>query len=192
AYLEWLARAPYATLPRAEKLAHLVNAYNAFAIEGILEGSSPSSFFGRIGYFKTDEYTLGGSPVTLHELEHEIIIPLDEPRVHFAINCASASCPVLRSGAYVADRLHLQLDEAARRFVNDQTRNRFDRETRTAYLSRIFDWYEDDFLRHADSVLAYVARYVDDSALASELAAGGWEIEFLDYDWGLNGIPPES
>lgn len=192
AYIGLLARRDYAELPRNERLAHLINAYNALAIKGILDGSSPSSFFGRIGYFRTQGHTLAGRKISLYELEHDLLIPLDEPRVHFAINCASTSCPALRSGAYFADRLDAQLDEAARRFVNDETNNRFDRRSRTAFLSRIFDWYASDFLGHADSLPAYLARYVDDPDLARELSAGGWRIEFLDYDWSLNGIAPAS
>lgn len=191
-YLEVLANRSYVDLPRDEQLAHLINAYNAFAIKGILDGSSPSSFFGRVGYFKIDEYTLGGREISLYDLEHDLLIPLNEPRAHFAINCASASCPVLRSGVYSPRQLDRQLDEGARRFVNDPTRNRFDREARIANLSRIFDWYEDDFLAHADSLLAYVARYVDDPSVAAELASGDWTVEFLDYDWTLNGIAPDS
>ena len=84
--------------------------------------------------------------------------------------------------------LDRSLDEAARAFVNDPARNGFDARTRVAHLSAIFDWYEEDFLAEADSLLAWVARYVDDPELASGLARGdAWTVRYLDYDWTLNG-----
>ena len=110
----------------------------------------------------------------------------------FAINCASVSCPALRSEAYVATDLDRQLEDSTRRFINDPSRNRFDRKNKIAYLSRIFDWFEDDFSRHSDAVLDYVARYVDDAELAGELNNRDYTIEYLEYDWNLNGISPES
>ena len=135
-----------ATLPgRDDLLAHYVNAYNALAIAGILEGLSPSTLLGRARYFRIKEWPLSGRDVSLHDLEHKLIRPLDEPRIHFAIVCASKSCPRLRGEAYIAARLDAQLDAQARQFVNDPSRNRFDKATRTAYLSEIFKWFDEDF-----------------------------------------------
>ena len=175
-----------------EKLAYWINAYNAFAIQGILQGYSPSSLFGRFGFFMSNKFNLGGAEIDLYDLEHKILIPQKEPRIHFAIICASVSCPALRSEAYVAADLDQQLEDGARRFINDPSRNRFDRKNKIAYLSRIFDWFEDDFSRHSGSVLAYVAGYVNDAELAGELNNRDYTIEHLEYDWNLNGIPPES
>ncbi len=174
------------------KLAYWINAYNAFAIQGILQGYSPSSLFGRFGFFLSNNFNLGGAEIDLYDLEHKILIPQKEPRIHFAINCASVSCPALRSQAYVATDLDRQLEDSARRFINDPSRNRFDRKNKIAYLSRIFDWFEDDFSRHSGSVLAYVAHYVDNAELAQELSNRDYTIEYLEYDWNLNGISPES
>ena len=151
---------------------------------------SPSSFFGRIGYFKNAKYEVGGRSLNLYDLEREVIIPMGEPRIHFAIVCASASCPVLRPEAYVAGTLDAQLDEAARRFINDPTRNRFDPDTRVAHLSKIFDWFTGDFEIDGGGVLDYVARYVQDPALAESLRGDGWSVQHLPYDWSLNGKAP--
>jgi hypothetical protein len=112
--------------------------------------------------------------------------------MHFAIVCASASCPKLQPWAYQPDQLGRQLDLVARSFINDPTRNRFDRTQKVASLSMIFHWFEKDFAAVAGSVLAYVARYVDDPELAKELTQAGYRIEYLDYDWSLNGIPPKE
>jgi hypothetical protein len=81
-----------------------------------------------------------------------------------------------------------QLDERARLFINDRTQNRFDREQRVAYLSKIFEWFEQDFAGHSGSLLQYVAQYVADPELARDLVAQPYRVEFLGYDWNLNGI----
>lgn len=98
------ARPTRKSLPRAEKLAFWINAYNALAIKGTLDGSSPRSFFGKAKFFYTDKYQAGGVKTNLYDLEHEILLPLDDARVHFAIVCASRSCPKLRSEAYTVGR----------------------------------------------------------------------------------------
>jgi hypothetical protein len=173
-----------------ERLAFLVNAYNASAIAAILAGYSPEGLLGRGRFFRWTRWPVAGEEITLWDLEHHRLVPLGDPRVHFAIVCASASCPPLASEAYRPGRLEEQLEGAARRFVNDPTRNRFDPGARVAHLSRIFEWNRDEFVGSAGSLEAYLARYVADPAVARDLARGGWEIRYLDHDWSLNGIPP--
>ncbi len=134
---------------------------------------------------------MGGERIDLYDLEREIILPLGEPRIHFAIVCASFSRPPLRPEAYPAERLPAQLEANTRRFINDPTRNRFDRNEKIAYLSKIFDWFPEDFERQAGSVLGFVAGYVNDPELAAALASGEYRIEYLKYDWSLNGTPPK-
>jgi hypothetical protein len=191
-FAEYLAalKAPQRFVSREEELAYWINAYNALAIKGILDGRSPGSFTGRIGFFKSAKYKVGGMTIDLYNLEHDVIIPLGEPRVHFSINCASASCPVLDSRAYSSASLDQQLEQNARAFINDTTRNRFDRAARIAWLSKIFDWFERDFTKAAGSVPQYIARYVADPELARELSGGEYKIRYLEYDWRLNGTPP--
>lgn len=170
------------------RLAFLINAYNALAIQGILDGHSPSSWLGRYNYFKRREFGLLGGKTTLEQLEHGRILPLGEPRVHFAIVCASLSCPRLASRAYDPATLDAQLETAARSFANDPTRNRYDVKRRIAFLSSIFDWFQADFIRAAGSAQKYLARYVTDPAAAELLANEGFEVRFVDYDWELNGV----
>ncbi len=188
-YVTGLASATEADLDAPDtRLAFLINAYNALAIQGILDGYSPASMFGRYNYFKRRKYSVLGGMTTLEALERDRILPLDEPRIHFAIICASISCPRLASQAYLPATLDAQLDEATRSFANDTTRNRFDVERRIAFLSSIFDWYEADFVRSAGSTQKYLARYVSDPATAELLARDGFEVRFVDYDWDLNGV----
>ena len=191
-YIEQLNRVDPTTLPtRNDKLAFWINAYNAFAIKGILDGYSPKGWLGKYTYFISQDYMVGGSQVNLYAVERAILIPeFREPRIHFAIVCASRSCPQLRSWAYTGDTLEQQLDASARLFVNDPNRNRFDRRNKIAYLSKIFDWFTEDFVSHSGSLSKYVSHYVEDPELAQGLAEEKYQVKFLEYDWSLNGIPP--
>ena len=187
-YIQELGQ-PLETTNRDEQLAFWINAYNAFAIKGILDGRSPSSFFGRIGYFKNAKYLIGGQTINLFDLERDIIIPFNKPRIHFAINCASASCPKLRSEVYTAANLEAQLEDSAIIFINDPTRNRFDPDKKKAYVSKIFDWFKKDFEKHSGSVQKYIAQFVDDPEIANGLKNEEYQIVYLNYDWSLNGHP---
>lgn len=182
-----IAEADTGGMSREEKLVFYINAYNILAARGILDGSSPDGLIGRYVYFKRDRYRVAGERISLHELEHERIRPLKEPRIHFAIVCASVSCPILQSEAYTLDGLDRQLQSAAVGFINDPERNRFDIEQRRAELSSIFKWFEEDFVEAAGSVQAYVARFVDDAQAADLLQQSAFEVDYLPYDWGLNG-----
>lgn len=184
---------PNALPSSADRLAWWINAYNAFAIQGILDGESPRPYVGWYRYFKVREYGVGGAAITLYDLEHQVLRRrFREPRVHFAIVCASTSCPKLQPWAYDGGKLDQQLDLAAREFINDPSRNRFDRQGRVAQLSKIFDWFEDDFMAGAGSVQRFIARYVNDPDLARDLASHPYRIEFLEYDWNLNGTAPKG
>ena len=187
-YVADLAK-PATLAGKNDVLAYHINAYNALAIQGILDGLSPSTTLGRLRYFKVQDWPVDGKKISLHDVEHKVLRPLGEPRIHFAIICASRSCPFLRSEAYTAAKLDEQLDEQARQFVNDPFRNRFDRATKTAHLSEIFKWFEEDF-QGAGSVQKYLARYVADPEVAKELAQDGYKVQWIDYDWTLNGTPP--
>jgi hypothetical protein len=189
-YLDKLYRVDAHALPtRAERLAFWINAYNAFAIKGILDGYSPRTLLGRYRYFIARKYDVGGERINLYDIEQKILIPeFNEPRIHFAIVCASASCPKLRSQAYTADQLETQLAQSAHEFINDPTRNRFDHQNKRAQLSEIFKWFEQDFAANAGSLSQYVGIYLD-ADLASDTAGTPYKIEFLEYDWSLNGIP---
>lgn len=194
AYLALLNRVdPSALSTDRDRLAFWINAYNACAIQGILDGYSPKPYIGWYRFFKTHTYGIGGVQLSLSDLEHDILRKqFREPRIHFAIVCASSSCPKLPSWAYDPMQLDRQLDQAARAFINDPTRNRFDRQQRIAYLSKIFDWFEEDFAASAGSVLQFVAPFVDDADLARDLAQHTYHITYLDYDWSLNGPAPKE
>ncbi len=187
ALVDQIANADTAAMTRQEKLVFYINAYNVLAAKGIIDGKSPSSLLGRYGYFKRDKYLVAGQSITLYDLEHDLILPLEEPRIHFAIVCASASCPILQSEAYTLERLDAQLEAAAIGFINDPERNTYDVANKKMAVSSIFKWFKDDFNKAAGSLQAYLAPYVQDPEVAAVLRDGGFKTKYQKYDWSLNG-----
>ncbi|HJS36977.1 MAG TPA: DUF547 domain-containing protein [Burkholderiales bacterium] len=173
-----------------ERKAFLINAYNAFTVEKILTRWPDIRSiwdFGKIfgNPFKDDFFKLLGRPMSLDGIEHGMLRKpgaYDDPRVHYAVNCASIGCPMLREEAYAAPRLDAQLEEQAVRFLSDRSRNRF-REGRLE-VSKIFDWYQEDFEPRGK----YFARY----ARALGYPGGDVPVDFLDYDWTLNAYRSSS
>lgn len=203
--LSSVSRAEFDGWPQAQRRAFLINAYNAWTVELILTRYPKLESIRDLGSlfsspWKQSFFTLLGEKQSLDGIEHGLLrgaADFDEPRIHFAVNCASIGCPALRPEAYRADILDAQLEDQTRRFLSDRTRNRFDAHGATLYLSRIFDWYAEDFerpYRGGASVGAFAARYAEqlgiDAATAQHLAAGEIDIEFLDYDWSLNRRAP--
>jgi hypothetical protein len=193
-YLETLSATPRAEFdawPRAEQMAFLINAYNAFAVEKIL-GRYPElrsiwdygKLFGNP--FKDDFFSLFGRRTSLDWIEHDTLRKTyRDARLHFALNCASVGCPMLRAEPYVAARLEAQLEDQARRFLSDAARNRY-RDGKLE-VSKIFDWYKEDFEPRND----YFARYA--ALLGADAAAlRAARITFLEYDWALNDSPSSS
>lgn len=190
-YIQQLSRVDPGNLPQPRALPFWINSYNALAIAGILNGNTPLTLGGKYRFFVGHKNNVGGEQINLYTIEHGIIIPLGEPRIHFAIVCAAQSCPPLRSEAFRADELNEQLDQQARVFINNPVMNRFDSDNRVAHLSKIFDWFKDDFEKQSGRpLLHYIADYVGDSALAESLKSEEWEIEYNVYDWHTNGPLP--
>jgi Protein of unknown function, DUF547 len=193
---------------KSQRAAFLINAYNAFTVEKILTRYPDIRSiwdFGKIfgNPFKDGFFALLGSASYLDRIEHETLRrpgAYDEPRVHFAVNCASVGCPMLREEAYVAERLEAQLEEQAVRFLSDRSRNRYDAASGALEVSKIFDWFKEDWTSGyrgldgkappAGSREEYFARY---AALLADQPGHRKLIEdrkaalrFLEYDWRLN------
>jgi len=153
----------------------------------VLHGQSAETLIGRARLFKSWKFRAAGDDHTPDSIEHDILRKqFQEARIHFALVCVSASCPPLRRSAYSADSLVLQLDDQARRFINDPTRNTIDADAKKLELSSIFDWFRADFEHAAGSVPRFLARYVHDSAAHDWLLAGAIPPKFRDYSWSLN------
>ncbi|NUN97604.1 MAG: DUF547 domain-containing protein [Candidatus Omnitrophica bacterium] len=185
-FLDALAKAPFESLPREEKLATGINAYNAQCIAGVLKQGKIKSVRDVWMFFKRTRFVLGGKELSLDNLEHDILRKMGEPRIHFALVCASKSCPKLASKAYTASTLEEDLAARTREFLSDKTRNYLDRERRVLHLSSLFKWFKSDFQANAASVLDFVKPYLPE-ADRRFLEAEKVKINFLDYDWSLNG-----
>ncbi|MFQ5804979.1 MAG: DUF547 domain-containing protein [Phycisphaerae bacterium] len=186
-YLDRLAEVNAGALPRNEQLAYYINLYNATVIDAVIQRFKVGYSLSRaeFGVFREPLVRLPGRTVSLNDLENKIIRPtFKEPRIHVALVCAARSCPPLLPRAYGAEDLETVLAEGMRRFVNDPTHNKIDAERKRLRLSRIFDWYADDF-GGRDALPKYLAKYTD-----AKLA--GAKVGFLEYSWDLNIAPPRE
>ncbi len=197
AYLERLAGADLSRLAPAHLEALLINAYNAYTVEAILENPGVSSIREIDGVWTETERQVGGHGLTLDEIEHRILRPFfRDPRLHFVLNCASLSCAPLPPGAFHGDSLEAHLEARTRAFLTDTANVRA--EDGVLRLSRYFDWYGSDFTSEgwsprAETIPAFVAAYArPDVARLVEEADGSPPVEFLEYDWSLNAaVPPD-
>jgi len=197
---------------RAEKMAFWINAYNAITIEGIVR-HYPIQYGGIIarlrfpresirqidGFWDKVFVKVMGKDYSLNHIEHQILrAKYQDPRVHFALVCASLGCPTIRGTAYSADSLNLQLDQEASNFISNPDKVRLNRQRNILYLSSIFDWYSGDFEKFAEGtnefdayakslrgVVAFVTRYMRPSD-RNYIMENKPAIRFLDYDWSLN------
>ena len=188
----------YSKWPLIDQQAFLINAYNAFTVELVLTRYPDLTSIKDIGGvfsspWKQKFFSLLGEKRSLDDVEHTLLRGdkrYKEPRIHFAVNCASIGCPALRNEAYTSASLSHQLEDQTIRFLNDKTRNRFDLKTGEYSISKIFDWYGKDFERHTGGTSRFLARYADKINLsAAEVSAVKQEkfkLVYRDYDWSLN------
>lgn len=164
------------------RLAFYLNAYNALAMYGVLNTGIPESLGGltKLSFFYLRTFTIGGKAVSLYDFENKVIRPVGDERVHFALNCMVVSCPRLPREAFSADGLDRQLDSATREFMAENRNVRIDAPERKVWLSALFDFYREDFLAHAPSLVAYVNHY------RTEQIGSDFTVRFLDYDWTVN------
>lgn len=204
AQLTGVDKAEFDSWARAQRLSFLINAYNAWTVELILreypEIDSIKDIGGWFGSpWKQAIAPLLGSQRTLDEIEHDMVRgsgQFDEPRIHFAVNCASVGCPALRPEAYVAGKLESQLEAQTRAFLGDRSRNAW--RDNALHLSPLFKWYREDFetgWRGADSLFTFIALYADALNLSPSqkeaLLDGDVPITYTDYDWTLNDLRDE-
>ncbi len=186
-----VSRPVYESWQPAQQLAFLINAYNAWTIQLILNHYPIGSILDIEEPWKQPVVRLWGQAISLDLLEHGLIrSEFDEPRIHFAVNCAARSCPPLRMEAFEPSRLEEQLEDSARQFLEDEQSNRVEEGSARVlvHLSRIFEWYGDDFRSRYGGVLPFVApRISRDPQIKSLIREGKVEVRYLEYDWGLNG-----
>ena len=191
-YLAGISKTDPAKLgSREERIAFWINTYNALTIQGIIEFYPLKSIKDKVsrlfGYNIWDDYkiTIAGEEYSLNRIEHKVLRPMGEPRIHFALVCASISCPELRREAFTGKDLDTQLAEEAKDFLDDPSRNRIDVAKGKVQLSKIFSWFEKDFGGSDEKVLRFIAPYRPEEERA-RLEAGDLDVDYLEYDWGLN------
>jgi hypothetical protein len=188
-YIAAVGQAPFESLGRDQKLALLINAYNAFTLKLILEHYPIDS----IRDIRSSErwnavrWRVGGNKWSLSQIEHEQICPkFREPRIHFALVCSAVGCPPLRKEAYVAKRLEEQLQSQTDYVHRHKTWLQLDAESGVVRLTRLYFWYGGDFEQVDGGVLEYAARF--SPKLQHEISSGDdLRLRWLDYDWRHNG-----
>jgi len=185
---------PASLRTREEKVAFWINAYNMAAIKMIIDYYPVDSIRStKISLFtlpwKKEVLSVDGRRYSLHEIEHEILLgELQEPLAHFGVVCASVSCADLNTVPYTPDKVYGQLDAAARSFVNDTKKGvRIDRNNKVVYVSKIFDWGSDDFEK-LGGVREVIAKYLVDPNDAEYVRNGGYDLEYMEYDWSTNDL----
>lgn len=200
AELAAVADKTYSGWQKSQQLAFLINAYNALTIKLILSKYPDLESIKELGSFFSSPwdkefFSLLGKKSSLDGIEHGLIRQpgvFDDPRIHAAVVCASIGCPGIRNEAFVAEKLDQQLEDSLRRFLSDRSRNRYNAGADRLEVSKIFDWYGDDFIdyRGQPSVSAFLGSYAellsDDKAAQLRIKAGDTPLEFLNYDWRLN------
>jgi hypothetical protein len=190
--LEKVSKEDFQSFTSNQRLAFLINAYNAYTIKLVVDNYPIKSIKDIGGIFsspwKKKFIHLFGEEISLDNIEHEQIRKnFKESRIHFALVCASIGCPSLRNEAFVADKLNEQFDEAANKFLSDPKRNRYDKVTKTLELSSIFDWYGEDFTKYNGSINNFIAtRITSDKVDQRQIQNKNVKIIFLDYNWLLN------
>lgn len=188
-YLDVLSKnPPTASWPKNEQMAYWINAYNAYTIRLILDNYPVKSIKDigpktQIPFVNTPWakkfFTIGGEKTSLDNIEHGTLRKkFDDPRIHFALVCASISCPRLRNEAFMANKLDAQLDDQGSDFLNNPSKNSISKDKTT--LSKYFDWYKGDWTENGKSVVEWVNKY------SKNKISKDTKISFLDYNWNLN------
>ena len=200
-YLDSLATINRNTLDswkQSDREAFLINAYNAATVKLILTRYPDLKSIRDLGGLFSSPWKkvfvdLLDQRRSLDAIEHTLLrgaSDYSDPRIHFAINCASIGCPALRPEAYVGATLHTQLADQTTRFLKDRSRNRLAADSDSLHVSKIFDWYGADFDAHSGGVRIFLADHADalgfDAAQSRQLREGKLPIGFTDYDWSLN------
>lgn len=190
---------------RSDELAYWLYAYNAYVIRGVLANwpidsvtdvKAPIEAVKGLGFFYRNRYIFGGKAYSLLKVENDNIRKrYKDPRIHFVLNCASESCPVLRPELPTGNELELLLADATRQFVSEPRNVFVDHENKVVRLSAIFKMYREDFVNHVrasgrpvnDGVLAYVLSVAPERVRREIENTSDYEIEFSDFDWSLNG-----
>ena len=188
AFVDYVARVSPESAPalfptRESRIAHHINAYNALAMYNVIDSGMPKSLSGltKVGFFVFKRFSIGGKTMSLYAYENDVIRPMGDERVHFALNCMAVGCPRLPKSPFTASALNEQLDREARRFFGEPRNLQVVPARKTVRLSELLKFYTEDFLRRSPGLIAYVNQYARDKIPED------YEVDFIDYDWTVNG-----
>jgi hypothetical protein len=190
-YIHGLAGRAISSYPREQQFAYWVNLYNALTIQIVLDAYpvesirdidiSPGLFSD--GPWDATLLFIEEEAVTLNDIEHRILRPIwNDPRVHYVLNCASLGCPNLGARAFAAGEMEVMLDDAARTHINSPRGARI--ENNALVVSRIYDWFHEDFGEGEEAVIAHLRQYAGPGLEAALMVSDG--IDSYEYDWALN------
>ena len=182
-YVTAIAVIPLDAAPtRDARLAHMVNAYNALSMYNVIASGIPASHngFAKVKFFVLRKFDIGGNVMSLYDFENNIIRKLNEPRVHFALNCSAVSCPLLPRAMFTAEGLNEELDREARGFFERPENLSVDDAQRTVFFNEILKFYTEDFVPgHAPTLIAYAQRY------SRQTIPPDFSVTFRPYDWTI-------
>ena len=163
-----------------QKLSYWINSYNAYTLYFVAKEFPVNSILDiNAKPWDVKFIPFQNGLISLNDIEHKIIrANFNEPRIHFALNCASQSCPQLLNKAYKAGALNNQLENQTQNFLNDSSKNKLDKSTNIE-ISSLFDWYKDDFSKENQNVISFLQKY--NSNITSDA-----KIRFMEYSWELN------
>ncbi|NIS61156.1 MAG: DUF547 domain-containing protein [Proteobacteria bacterium] len=195
-YMKSLESANVEDLSRDGQLAFWINAYNAVTIDKVIKKKPKESVRETIipgvwtskKFFRSREHTVANGLLSQDDIEEILRMKFKDPRVHFAIICASSSCPKLPRIAYTERNVGARLEEETREYLNSERGIRIDRTRNTLYLSRIFDWYEEDFIQKSGSVANFIRPYLKREVVS--FLDRKPKMKFLGYNWALNAQKP--
>lgn len=202
-YAETLSEFDLSTLKTREaQLAFWINSYNALSIYGVVKKlekdpnyarKGNKSLLDRVRFFAVQKFNVGGKKYTLKTIEDNIRKEFEDPRIHFALNCSSLGCPLLKDGLYSAENIDKELDAATKLYLSSAEGLRLDQEEGVLYVSMIFKWYKKDFETTGKKVIEYIREYAPNHIREFiDEKKGKFNLKDIEYDWTLNVSDPSS
>ena len=196
-YMQSLQTARVEELSRDGQLAFWINGYNAVTIDKVIKKKPKKSVretfipgvWTATKFFTSREHIVAGKRLSQDDIEHEILRKqFKDPRIHFAIICASMGCPPLPRIAYTEENVQARLEEETRKYLNSPRGTRIDRAENTLHVSKLFDWFATDFIQKSGSTLAFMQLYLNEETLS--FLERDPKISYLEYNWALNAQAP--
>ena len=180
-YVAFVAKTPATSFTNAnDRLAHHINSYNALSMYNVIDSGIPATHAGlnKVRFFALKKFVIGGEAMSLYRYENDVIRKLNEPRIHFVLNCSAVSCPVLPRVPFEGQKLEAQMQDETLKFFARPENLKRDPATRTISVNEILRFYTEDFVPgHAPNLIAYINGY------AGETIPADYELRFIDYDW---------